>query len=130
MYEITLPFPPSNNTYYRKFRGIIVLSPKGRLYRAEVSKLIAEDLSLKFGVSMFVFEGVAKVVLDLYPPDKRIRDIDNFQKALFDGFQKSGIVYNDSQFKKLLVRLHCSDKLNPRVEVKILSGDESLNILF
>ena len=35
--------PPSNNTYYRKFRNRMVLSEKGRAYKAAVAKACAQQ---------------------------------------------------------------------------------------
>lgn len=35
-----------------------------------------------------------------YPPDLRIRDLDNIQKSLWDSLQKAGVYKNDSQIKE------------------------------
>ncbi len=37
----------------------------------------------------------------LYPPDQRSRDIDNYNKALFDAL--TGVWEDDSQVKRMLV---------------------------
>jgi Holliday junction resolvase RusA-like endonuclease len=39
MIEVTLPFPPSVNTYWRTFRGRMIISAKGREYREVVENL-------------------------------------------------------------------------------------------
>jgi crossover junction endodeoxyribonuclease RusA len=41
----------------------------------------------------------------LYPPDAR-RDIDNYNKALFDALTHAGIWEDDSQVKRMLVEWH------------------------
>jgi crossover junction endodeoxyribonuclease RusA len=39
----------------------------------------------------------------LFPPDARRRDIDNYNKALFDALTHAGIWEDDSQVKRMLV---------------------------
>jgi len=45
----------------------------------------------------------AAVEITLYPPDKRCRDIDNYNKALFDALTHAGVWEDDSQVKRMLV---------------------------
>lgn len=44
------------------------------------------------------------VVVDLYPPDKRRRDVDNICKALLDAMQHAGVYEDDSQIDDLHIR--------------------------
>jgi crossover junction endodeoxyribonuclease RusA len=44
--------------------------------------------------------------MNLYPPDKRTRDIDNYSKALFDALTHANFWIDDSQIKKLLTIMH------------------------
>ncbi|WP_407065701.1 RusA family crossover junction endodeoxyribonuclease [Enterobacter kobei] len=44
-----------------------------------------------------------QVEIILYPPDARRRDIDNYNKALFDALTHAGIWEDDSQVKRMLV---------------------------
>ena len=37
------------------------------------------------------------------PPDNRIRDLDNYNKALFDALTHAGVWEDDSQVKRMLV---------------------------
>ena len=37
MIELTLPWPPSMNTYWRTFQGRMIISAKGREYRKAVA---------------------------------------------------------------------------------------------
>ncbi|CQL97398.1 KilA-N domain-containing protein [Salmonella enterica subsp. enterica serovar Typhimurium str. DT104] len=46
---------------------------------------------------------LAAVEIILYPPDKRIRDLDNYNKALFDALTHAGVWEDDSQVKRMLV---------------------------
>lgn len=78
--------PPSTNTYYRNFRGHMVLSKKGR----EFKKTIAESCGkLKFTK----IKGPIKVDLSIRFGDKRKRDLDNYFKAIFDALKD--VLYED-----------------------------------
>ena len=90
MIELELPFPPSINNYYRRGYGAVLISRKGRAYRERVCSILAK-LNLKS------FLGPLKVQLELYLPDNVRRDIDNFQKALFDAMEHARVYGNDSQ---------------------------------
>jgi len=45
------------------------------------------------------------VDIELYPPDRRRRDIDNTLKALLDSLQHGGAYFNDSQVKRLTITM-------------------------
>lgn len=58
-----------------------------------------------------------EVVIELYFGDRRIRDIDNYNKLILDAL--SGIVYkDDKQIQKLTITKYY-DKEMPRAEVEI-----------
>ncbi|MCV5079210.1 RusA family crossover junction endodeoxyribonuclease, partial [Escherichia coli] len=44
----------------------------------------------------------ASVEIVLFPPDNRIRDLDNYNKALFDALTHAGVWEDDSQVKRML----------------------------
>jgi crossover junction endodeoxyribonuclease RusA len=90
--KIMLPYPPSINSYYRTFRGRMLISKKGREYRVRV----AEEL---IGVSPVT--GRVAVEIDVFPPDRRRRDLDNVQKALLDAIEHAGIIEDDSMIDDL-----------------------------
>ena len=73
-----LPWPPSINHYYgRRRQGGVFLKDRGRLYR----KLALVEFA-RLGWPRL--EGAVKVSLLLCPPDRRVRDIDNIRKAVYD----------------------------------------------
>ena len=96
-----LPFPPSTNTYYRnisvKGRPRTLISKKGRAYRQSVMAQLA---------GAQVYPGRLAVTLDLHPPDRRKRDIDNYTKALLDAITHAGVWGDDSQVKTLSITMH------------------------
>ena len=55
----------------------------------------------------------------MYFADKRVRDIDNYSKILFDSL--SWIIYEDDKQIRLLTidLVNCLDKENPRIELII-----------
>ena len=97
MISLTLPYPPSMNTYWRNVAGRTLLSVKGRLYKTAVGRAVSwsranKNLSCRLSVH-----------IKLYPADKRKRDLDNSCKAILDGMQAAGVYLDDSQIDRLLV---------------------------
>jgi len=84
-----LPFPNSDNTHWRHARGRTYISADGKAFRLAVAYVMHGCQSL----------GAARlrVVVTLYPPDERRRDIGNFDKALFDALTHAGVWDDDSQ---------------------------------
>lgn len=104
---LELPFPPSVGVYWRalvrpkaKFPSFI-LSKRGREYKKLISQILNEQKVPK----AFLSGAKLKVHLDLYPPDKRRRDIDNYTKSLFDCLTEAGIWADDSQIKDLTIQM-------------------------
>ena len=97
-YELHLPFPPSINGYWRSIkRGKIcaqILSEKGRDYKKTVAEVVGK---------MDPFEGRIGVYMELCPPDRRKRDIDNYVKAVLDSLTECGVWIDDSQIDVLCV---------------------------
>jgi len=48
--------------------------------------------------------GRLAVTVDLYPPDKRRRDVDNSAKATLDALAHAGVYEDDSQIDDLHIR--------------------------
>ena len=94
MLEFDLPFPPSINQYYRRTGKRTLISRNGRAFREKVCSIIANS-----GIEKL--DGPLEVHLELYPPDKRKRDVDNYQKSLLDAMEKGGVYKNDSQIIRL-----------------------------
>lgn len=94
MIELDLPFPPSINQYYRKVGKRVLISRRGRVFREKVCSIVAS-------LGIDILDGPLEVRLELYPPDGRRRDVDNYQKSLLDAMEKGGVYKNDSQIVKL-----------------------------
>jgi Holliday junction resolvase RusA-like endonuclease len=96
MIEVELPFPPSVNHYYRHVGPRTLISRKGRRFRENVTLVLA-------ALGVRPLDGPLDVEVDVFPPDRRRRDIDNVQKALLDSLQHGGAYEDDSQIVRLVI---------------------------
>lgn len=92
---LELPFPPSINTYWRNFRGHMVLSKAGRQYKQAVAEYVMDNNVPKFG------DAKLKITLILQPRDKRKIDLDNRIKCVLDSLQEAGVFDDDFQVDDL-----------------------------
>ena len=72
---------------------------EGRRFRRDVIAILAA-----MGVQPLA--GRLFVRVDVYPPDRRRRDLDNVQKALFDALEHGGAYGDDSQIVKIALEKH------------------------
>jgi crossover junction endodeoxyribonuclease RusA len=110
---LTLPWPPSVNSYWRRNGSRYFVSAKGIQYRKEVF-FIAYDVRAN---SIFPKDERISVSIKAYPPDKRKRDLDNILKSLLDSLQHAGVYDDDSQIDKLYIERYTP--LNSQVIVTI-----------
>ena len=97
-YNITLPWPPTVNSYYVKAKRGIFISKKGGIFRAACASALNEQMCLGLKLD---FRLTVHVIL--YPPDKRCRDLDNYMKALLDALTKAGLWIDDEQIDELAI---------------------------
>jgi crossover junction endodeoxyribonuclease RusA len=95
---LTLPYPPSANTYWRRNGHRYFIAPAGVAFRTEVVARCkatgAKPLS-----------GCVEMAVTLVPGDRRRRDIDNTLKPLLDALTHGGAWTDDSQVKRLIVAM-------------------------
>lgn len=106
IHKFTLPWPPSMNTYWRsvviKGRVRVLLSKKGREYRRSVAN--SQDV-VAWVKHYHPMPTRMKMLIDVFPPDKRRRDLDNLPKGIQDGLQNAEVYMDDCQIDDLhLVR--------------------------
>ena len=94
MINLTLPWPPSINHYWRHARGRHFISAEGKKFRARV---VAH--CLERGIKPL--DGDLEIDIYLVPPDRRRRDLDNSLKVLLDALQHGGCYKDDCQIKSL-----------------------------
>ena len=115
MIELELPFPPSVNHYYRRVGARTLISREGRRFREKVCALLAV-------VGGGPMKGPLRMEIEVYPPDRRRRDIDNVQKALLDALEHGGMYRDDSQITDLRIR-RCEVVPKGRTLVRIRRAD-------
>ena len=118
---LVLPWPPSVNTYYRSLSkgplaGRVLISEKGRAYRAETSAIMQRR-------GLRLPAGRLRVVIDAYPPDRRRRDLDNLLKAALDALVHGGAIEDDSLIDDLRIR---RGEVRQGGELRILIGNTEL----
>jgi crossover junction endodeoxyribonuclease RusA len=93
---LTLPWPPSGNTAVRHANGAHYLRPEVTAYRQTVAVQLGRTEPVT---------GRYELVIELSPPDKRTRDIDNVLKSLLDALVQAGWLPSDSMsyMRKLTV---------------------------
>jgi len=111
MNELTLPWPPSVNTYWRTFQGRMIISEKGRQYRKDV----ADQVLIQRGSENFA--GKMRVEIQAFRPDNRRRDLDNLLKAILDGCTHAGVWVDDSNIVDL--RIYWADTVGGMVKLKV-----------
>ena len=111
MIELTLPWPPSINGYWRVFNGRAIISEKGRAYR----KAVADQVLIQ-RVARHIAQPV-RVVIEAYRPDNRRRDLDNLLKSSLDAITHGGVLEDDSLIKDL--RIFWSGDVGGMLKVQI-----------
>lgn len=100
--ELTLPWPPSVNGYWRSpsrgpLAGRTLLSEEGRRYRVDAIASILES-----GVPRGTLKGKRiAVTIGAHPPDRRRRDLDNLLKGLLDALHHADVIGDDSDIDSL-----------------------------
>ncbi|HGT2737073.1 TPA: RusA family crossover junction endodeoxyribonuclease [Klebsiella pneumoniae] len=117
--KLVLPFPPSVNTYWRApnkgpLAGRHLISAEGRKYQSAACAAIIEQLRRLPKPTT----APAAVEITLFPPDMRRRDLDNYNKALFDALTHAGVWEDDSQVKRMAIEWGENVK-GGRVEITI-----------
>jgi Holliday junction resolvase RusA-like endonuclease len=113
--DLELPYPPSVNHLWRHFRNRTVLSSKGREYRRAVRLVLASR-------SVTPQHGSLAVSIDVNPPDRRRRDLDNLHKALLDALGRGGAYFDDFQIDRLTIT-RCGIVRGGRVRVSVKPFD-------
>jgi Holliday junction resolvase RusA-like endonuclease len=63
-------------------------------------------------------EALIAILKVYYKSQKRHPDTNNITKSIFDGIEKSGLIINDSQIRRLIIE-EFYDSINPRFELEL-----------
>lgn len=101
MIKLELPYPPTVNHYYgQRPRGGRYIKQAGQAFRVEVLAVAMQSKACNY-----IIDDI-EVDIEVYPPDKRKRDLDNINKALLDALESAGVFKDDSQIVKLISTKH------------------------
>jgi crossover junction endodeoxyribonuclease RusA len=95
--RIELPYPPSINHYYLRTPHGVILGAKGKSYRRDACLLLARYKGYCGS------ERRLAVTINMFPPDKKKRDIDNIAKGVLDSLQYAKIYGDDNQIDILTI---------------------------
>jgi len=73
-----------------------LIAKAGREYRESVKRFIYQ-----YGFKTIPLEVKLRMEIEMYPPDRRGRDVDNYQKPILDSLEKAKFYENDRQVKEL-----------------------------
>lgn len=111
MIKLTLPWPPTVNTYYRNINGKTIISAKGRAYR----KTVADEVMIQRAAKHL--DVALKVEIEAFRPDRRRRDLDNLFKAMLDSMVHAGVMDDDALIMDL--RIFWSNEVGGIVKITI-----------
>ncbi|GAA0733419.1 RusA family crossover junction endodeoxyribonuclease [Clostridium oceanicum] len=73
-------------------------------------------------------ESLIAILKVYYKSSKRHPDTSNITKSIFDGIEKSGLIINDAQIRRIVVEEYY-DKINPRFELELF-GESSYKVKY
>lgn len=73
-------------------------------------------------------ESLIAILKVYYKSEKRHPDTINITKSIFDGIEKSGLIVNDAQIRKIITEEYY-DKANPRFELELF-GESSFSLSY
>lgn len=94
--NLTLPYPPSVNHYWRHTSRGTFLTSRAKSYRSQVILEVRRQL-----INLVILTGPLSVSIVAHAPDRRRRDLDNLLKATLDAMDHAGVYDDDSQIRKL-----------------------------
>lgn len=93
-----MPWAPSVNSCWMHTRRGVMLSARGRKYRADAIALLDE-----LGLYNELIDSNVSMSVVLNPPTLRRYDVDNFSKSLLDALSHAKFWVDDEQVQKLTV---------------------------
>lgn len=121
------PITKSNFKLHNKQGRAILPSNTGKCHDRYAN--YEEEISYKAKVQnpeVLLEESLIAVLKVFYKSDKRHPDTSNITKSIFDGIEKSGIIINDKQIRKIIIE-EFYDKENPRFELELF-GESSYDV--
>ena len=122
VFEATLPWPPTVNSYWRHRvvgkLATVYVSQEGQAYRKAVNLCLMEH-----GVKTYALERDLRVEIEVFPPDRRKRDLDNLLKSLLDSLTHAQVWKDDNQISDL--RIFRNKQIAGMVKVRVYETSEN-----
>lgn len=118
------PISKSNFKLHNKSGRAILPSNTGQahdkyaLYEEEIAYYARSQ-----NPSIILDEALIAILKVYYKSDKRHPDTANITKSIFDGIEKSGLIVNDAQIRKIITE-EFYDKENPRFELEFFGESQ------
>ena len=115
------PITKSNFKLHNKNGRAILPSNSGQAH--DKYAIYEEEISYFARVqnpSTVFTESLIAILKVYYKSEKRHPDTANITKSIFDGIEKSGLIVNDAQIRRILVE-EFYDKENPRFELELFA---------
>lgn len=114
------PITKSNFKLHNKQGRAILPSNTGKSYDkyANYEQEISYEAKIQ-NPNIILEESLIAILKVYYKSEKRHPDTSNITKSIFDGIEKSGIIVNDMQIRKIIIE-EFYDKENPRFELELL----------
>lgn len=87
-------------------------------YALYESKIAVEAQAQNPGLTLK--ESLIAVLRVYYKSDRRHPDTNNITKSIFDGIEKSGLILNDAQIRRIIIEEYY-DKVEPRFELELFA---------
>lgn len=94
---LQVPFPPSVNTYWGFQGSHRFLTSKAKEFKTNCAAVFLQSKHRGFGTDRL------QVRIELYMPDRRVRDVDNYAKSLLDALCQAGVFDDDGQIDELIL---------------------------
>lgn len=123
------PITKSNFKLHNSKGRAILPSNSGRshdkfaLYEQEIAYIARSQ-----NPDIVLTESLIAILKVYYKSEKRHPDTINITKSIFDGIEKSGLIINDAQIRKIMVE-EFYDKENPRFELELF-GESTYSISY
>jgi len=108
---LTLPWPPTVNSYWRQYQGRVLISAKGREYR----RAVADQVQIQHAAKHI--DHAVRVTIEAFRPDRRRRDLDNLLKAVLDAMVHAGVMDDDALIEDL--RIYWAKSVGGMLKVRI-----------
>ncbi len=125
--RVTVPGSPISKSNFKLSNksGRAILPSNTGTYHDRYSEyeesIVIQARSQNPGVTLK--ESLIAVLKVYYKSEKRHPDTNNITKSIFDGIEKSGLIVNDAQVRRLIIEEYY-DKTNPRFELELFCESE------